>query len=280
MEKDLKPKISIRDGCFAHAVALGSGDFNWPPDYFNYDRSKKWRKVCLFTDQAILEDVVDKSKSKINIGWVIEPYSVSQSVYNKLIDKNTYSKYDLILTHNKELCEYNPDVFKFYPFGGCWIQKRNRKLHKKTKYMSIIASSKKMTYGHKLRHEIIHGLSGFDIYGNGYSYIKRKEEALIDYGFSIVIENDNNEYFFSEKLIDCLITGTIPIYWGADISSFFDMRGFILFKDMEELRYKSTLITNETYNSVFPIIKDNFKRAKLYTCPENWIYKNVLQNIL
>ena len=58
----------------------------------------------------------------------------------------------------------------------------------------------------------------------------------MDYRFSIVIENCKRDYWFTEKLIDCLRTGTIPIYWGCpSIGDFFDIRGFILFDDINDL---------------------------------------------
>ena len=54
--------------------------------------------------------------------------------------------------------------------------------------------------------------------------------------FSIAIESTSVENYFSEKLIDCLITKTIPIYWGCpNIEEFFDTRGMIIVNSVDDL---------------------------------------------
>jgi hypothetical protein len=50
--------------------------------------------------------------------------------------------------------------------------------------------------------------------------------------FSLVIENSSQTHYFTEKLIDCLITKTIPIYYGCpNIAEYFDTTGWILLTD-------------------------------------------------
>lgn len=277
MDTNLKPKISIRDTSFSHGVGLGSGDFNWPPDYFDYDRSKEWQKICLFTDGEILNNEVIHSKSQINIAWILEPYSICPHTYHFISIKDVYSKYDFILTHCKELIKVNPDKFKYYPFGGCWIQPENRKIHNKSKLISIIASSKNITYGHKLRHKVIEKIKSLDVFGNGYNYITQKELALKDYMFSIIIENDKNDGYFTEKLIDCLITGTIPIYWGSDISDKFDMDGIIQFSNIDQLEEIIPSLNTPKYRDMHKSIGINFRLAHEYIKPENWIYNQIIK---
>ena len=58
-----------------------------------------------------------------------------------------------------------------------------------------------------------------DIYGFGHKPIRDKSEALDKYKFSIVIENDSSPHYWTEKLSDCLIAKTIPIYSGASLAS-------------------------------------------------------------
>ena len=48
--------------------------------------------------------------------------------------------------------------------------------------------------------------------------------------FSIVIENSIESDYFTEKLLDCFLTGTIPIYVGTKTTSeYFDTDGIIYF---------------------------------------------------
>jgi hypothetical protein len=47
--------------------------------------------------------------------------------------------------------------------------------------------------------------------------------------FSIVIENDYQDNYFTEKLVDCIYGFSVPIYMGApNFGSFFDLEGLII----------------------------------------------------
>ena len=40
--------------------------------------------------------------------------------------------------------------------------------------------------------------------------------------FQIATENVQKEFYFTDKILDCAITGTVPIYWGPkNIGNFF-----------------------------------------------------------
>ena len=43
-----------------------------------------------------------------------------------------------------------------------------------------------------------------------------KVDGLIDYKYSIAIENCKKNNYISEKFTDCILCGTMPIYYGAD----------------------------------------------------------------
>ena len=45
------------------------------------------------------------------------------------------------------------------------------------------------------------------------SHSKDKTELFIDSMFHIAIENNKAINYFTEKLIDCFVSKTIPIYW-------------------------------------------------------------------
>jgi len=83
---------------------------------------------------------------------------------------------------------------------------------------------------------------------------------------SIIVENSSEPNYFSEKLIDCLITRTIPIYWGApNIGDFFDVRGFIRFETVDEMIQNINRCNlEEFYQSRSHIIETNFGLARQY----------------
>lgn len=84
--------------------------------------------------------------------------------------------------------------------------------------------------------------------------------------FSIAIENNKEKWYFSEKIVDCLITKTVPIYWGCwDIGRFFDTRGIITFDSFPELIEKINSINENTYDDMLPYVEINYNLAKEYS---------------
>jgi hypothetical protein len=176
------------------------------------------------------------------------------------------NKFDIIFAWNNDILNKCPNSVLF-PFGSCWINEEDQKINEKTKEISIIASPASRTVGHKLRHDIIQSnIMELDLFGGGYNPIENKITALKDYRFSIIIENEKIDNWFTEKIIDCLMTGTIPIYWGCpNIGNYFDTRGFIIVDSIEELISKKNMLNETTYSEMLPYIKINFELAKKYT---------------
>lgn len=230
--------------------------------------------VVFFTDYCISQ-VNPNVKKKV--AWLLEPQERIQKIYNWV--KNNREKFDVILTHDKSLLDLK-DNFVFIPFGGCWITREEQKIYKKSKLISTIASGKKETKGHKLRHATIKDIKKkfpnmLDVYGRGYNEIESKLIGLSDYMFHIVIENGKKDYYFTEKLIDCFVTGTVPLYWGCpSIGEFFDKKGIITFQTKKELYEIVNNLSQNLYEDILPFIKRNFEEAKKYVLAEDWLYLN------
>jgi len=295
-------QIKIADTQFAHGTSLGSGDLKIYPKHFEWYRGQDNINDIIVITESMFHKF-DEFTEKIKIAWLIEPMSINGESYKTIIQK--WWKFDYILTHNLEFINllnklktefegsYRCDTkFCWYPFGGCWIMPEDRKIYPKTKGISIIASGKTETEGHRLRHEVIKALGDkVDVYGRGYNPVEYKLDALKDYQYSIVIENERTEGFFTEKIIDCFVTGTIPIYWGdpgiikrlSKGLNFTINNGFVTtFNSLEDERYG--------LNNIINIICENkvwenekkfnrpeqvfFQQAEQYTCPEDWLYNN------
>ncbi|NCW37182.1 MAG: hypothetical protein EBV99_04000, partial [Proteobacteria bacterium] len=153
--------------------------------------------------------------------------------------------------------------------------KEEHLIYPKNKLVSIIASGKKELPGHRLRHEIIHDLKdSISVFGNGYNPIKNKIQGLKDYMFHIVVENVKKDFWFTEKLIDCLVTGCIPIYYGCpSIHEFFNPEGFITFNTLHELKLNIDKLNSNLYNSKKDAIEENFVKAKQYLLAEKSVSK-------
>lgn len=110
-----------------------------------------------------------------------------------------------------------------------------------------------------------------DVYGRGWAAegsfkgeVWNKNVALNSYRFSIGIENTAEKFYTTEKFTDCLLTNTIPIYFGSlNISEYYDSRGYIQLPDLDDLEKVKNIIlevhhSNETlYNSMLPFCLEN-----------------------
>ena len=266
-------KVNIVDGTFAHSI-LGYCSDHQVTEKFQWDRtltSMDFSEI-VYTDMY-LGDVKPENKD-VSIAWIIEPLEWSPQYYNTI--KQLYKNYHKVLTHEKTLLDIG-DPYEFVPFGCCWIPKNDQNIYKKNKNLSIIASSKTIMKGHKLRHAAIEIFGDdMDVYGRGWNEIEAKLEGLKDYRFSVAIENCKRDYWFTEKLIDCFMTGTIPIYWGCpSIGDFFDTRGMLIFDNMDQFSKLLSELTEERYNEMLPYIHNNFDAAKKYLLPDEWVFSKI-----
>ena len=261
--------IKVVDSTFSHNPAIGyAGErAGETPRFFQWDTTPGDAEVKVFTDIRLKEALDDSAPKKIAL--LLECPAINPDMYGWILEHK--GAFDTILTHQQILIAHGPP-FKFYPFGGSWI--REWGVFPKTGMVSMLVSDKKLTNAHRMRHEAAR-LPGVDSYGNGVGrHVKSKAEALRDYRFAIVIENEASNWWFTEKLVDALSQGTIPIYRGCpDISRFFNVDGMISWWTPEELKNILSRITVQDYNRRLPAIHDNLERARQYQCAEDWIYK-------
>jgi len=226
--------------------------------------------VFIFTDNFIKENLIKTIIAK-KIAMPLECRQMIPGVYEYL-EKN-YHIFDYIFTHDINLLSKIPNG-KYLPFGGCWI--REPKIIKnKNKKISMFVSEKHFLEGHKFRHTILQKFNNFgiDFYGRSIKPVQFKEEGLNDYMFSIVVENAKIDGYFTEKLIDCLSVGTIPIYWGcSNIKDYFDDRGIFSFDSLEELEELLSRIDEKFYENKLEYIQNNFDISLKYDMLEKHLY--------
>ena len=107
----------------------------------------------------------------------------------------------------------------------------------KPRLMSIMVSQKTNAPGHVYRHKLVQKILQsnlpIDIWGRGCQYYANtgdarlkgnftKYEPYAGYKFHIAIENFETNHYFSEKIINPLLLGTVPIYMGCrNIETYF-----------------------------------------------------------
>ncbi len=90
----------------------------------------------------------------------------------------------------------------------------------KTKCLSVICSSKSDSEDHRRRLEFVRLLQRelgdhIDVFGRGIRSMEDKSEAIYDYKYHIVLENDHGEHFMTEKLADAFLGWSYPLYFGG-----------------------------------------------------------------
>lgn len=80
--------------------------------------------------------------------------------------------------------------------------------------------------------------------------------------FNIAVENTKQNYYFTEKLLGCFMSLTVPIYIGCpNVLDYFDARGILIVNSLDELISVVNSLTPETYEKMLPYVKENKKRA-------------------
>lgn len=226
------------------------------------------KQVCIFLDGLWFDsDEFKNSEVKVFVGGC-EPDIVLDSYYTPDTIIKNKDKFDLILTRHQEVVD-QCDNAKLFPFGTSWITPSFKKLSNNFE-ISFLCGTKKYLPGHILRHNIfrdINKVNTKDLTFKLNMTVDKKERIFETSQYSVIVENSQCKNYFTEKLIDCLITKTIPLYWGCpNIDSFFDKRGIITFNSIEELYKKVKLLTPTVYNERLDAVEKNFKESLKYRC--------------
>lgn len=97
----------------------------------------------------------------------------------------------------------------------------------KTSIISTVCSSKQQAHTlHKRRYEFVQWLRGrmpaLDVFGHGVRDIADKAEAIDPFRYHLAIENHICEHHWTEKLSDCFLGWSLPIYCGCpNVSDYF-----------------------------------------------------------
>jgi len=223
----------------------------------------KWGGVSLFTDKVL--HMAPNIDSPFKAAILIEPRELIPSMYQTILQYSSY--YDLILTYDEELlCKLSHKTEFMCPDSSVHTEEVC-KISEKTKLLSMVYSNKQYMSGHKLRHVIAKdllpkiGYHKMSLYGTGCGKpILTKAEGTVDYMFQMAIENSQKQNYFSDKILDCVACGTVPIYWGCEnIGDFFDKRGIIQFNTLDELTNILPTLSREKYEQMKPYIKTNYE---------------------
>ena len=241
--------------------------------------------VNLYVNQNAL-DVLNDNSGLPKFIWLLESREIIGEQYKWIEDNYDFvaSRVDGIFTSDQRLTEeVGPDGKFLYCLSNAapWVMDRN--IYNKSKNVSMIASNKGYTEGHKRRLKVVEKyvekFGQDDLFGWGLGKelpLREKSRGLKDYRFSFACENANYPTYFTEKLTDCFACGTIPVYYGtAGVAQYFNPEG-IIFLDQnspwENIPWEK--LTEEYYESKKDVIKENFEIAQCMRVSEDYLYGN------
>lgn len=262
-----KQLINMVGGGFQHIEC--SSDGHLPENVL-------WKKdgsapISIHIDNGILMKV---DPTKKNYAWLSESKTINNHLYSWCINNIDYieNTFELLFTHDTELVKLS-DKFKLVICSAKhWV--KDIGLHNKTKMISMIASNKVMCKEHVYRQEIAQRYKNqVDLFGRGFNPIPNKEVGLIPYRFSIAMENGVYPLMYSEKITDCFVTGTIPIYYGTTmINDVFNTEGIIMLDSFD-----INQLSVDLYESKKDAIKENYQISIDMSVAEDYIYINYIK---
>lgn len=155
----------------------------------------------------------------------------------------------------------HPRVYRGTNLYNWWVLKKYDDLKAivpfdKEKFLSIVTSNKLMTEGHHKRYQLAlrikeHFGTQVDLFGRGINEFEDKWDVLAPYKYSLAIENASFPDYMTEKLVDCYLSYTFPLYHGApNTSEYFDGRSFLAI-DLDDaqgvIKQVEGLLANESH---------------------------------
>jgi hypothetical protein len=250
--------------------------FGCPGDFFKCNTNDKIKIIIdpnyLYFNKQIHIDRENFDKLVLIQG--MEPKELN-NISNEVIRNKNF--FDIILSSYPEVlssCE-NSELFLY---ASCWILTREDKFraNHRTEYFNIFNTNKKFQLsfvmsgkiflpGHSLRHlskDIISKPRNYNLIFPTSIPMEEKYKLFEDTMFHIAIENTKNINYISEKIIDCFMSYTIPIYWGCpNIGEYFNTNGIIFFETKEELDNILNNLTEKDYHNRIDAILENYDIA-------------------
>ncbi len=247
---------------------------------------------CPYTHKELVKSENDKY-----IFIQVESYVIISNVLNTILNNHKYiDLLDYILSFDKKILNLDSRCIKFLPYTKFyWIQPPKKiapniflEYHgvkdtfeyntNKDFNVTFMTGHKNYCPGHKIRHEIWNRQAeikikkkffysqvndGMVLYPDNLILNHRRDKTIMfeNSMFAIVIENNKSDNYFTEKLIECIVSKTLPIYYGCpNISEYFNSNGIIMFENTNELINIVNNLTPNDYYHRLTIIEENFNK--------------------
>lgn len=269
--------IPIYSQKFSHGQSSCHGKV---PKLFKWDFEEEYDiPICVYIDidYRVAIDRYEKGNKDFKFLWLLESPEFNNGSI-EFVKENLFlveEVFEGIFTYSDELASLSPKIHHIWTTNS-WIQEPQ--IYPKSKLVSMITSNKAFSPLQKERVFLANTLKDYiDVFGRGFNKIELKEDGLKDYMFSICVENCIYDTYFTEKILDCFATGTVPIYCGTrKISEVFDSNGIIFLEDLNSIEE----LTPEKYFSMKESIERNFLTTQRYQLVDDFIFREHLSKYL
>lgn len=152
--------------------------------------------------------------------------------------------------------------------------------------MSCISSTKRDLPGHYRRFEFVRQIEQssleIDVFGRGRNrpLPNGKLDGLLPFRYSIAIENTAHDDYFTEKIFDCWLTGTVPIYFGAaNLEEYFPSESFIRLNNLDFDEFECRVRSGEFSLANFESKKDALSESRKLVMQEFSMHALIVKTI-
>jgi hypothetical protein len=187
-----------------------------------------------------------------------------------------WDQFSVILTWSTKILNQVPNAVHI-TYGESWWQDSPYQYEECEKdfKVSFLRGSLLKLPGHFIRHEVFARQNEFKIptqfwdklgeRGDFDKWRQDKIDSFRPYQYSLCIENSSRDNYFSEKITDCILNKTIPIYFGcSNIEKYYNPDGIIQVRNADEIIRVCNELTPELYQTKSAAVEENFNTALYY----------------
>lgn len=242
---------------------------------FVYDDTYDYIFFCNYENEPI------KNGCKGSYIFIMEPsWSGNLQKHNTGVHSTIYGQDKRIFTDPSKVIEQ--PLYMFYGGRGedTWTYTNIvNKQYQKNKNISSIVSCMNGNRGGNCMYDQRYGFIKqvldanlkVDVYGwehiNSKGGLREKIDGLKDYRFSLAIENCQEQNYITEKFYDCIITDTVPIYFGApNIKDIFPQNGYFNLSNINDLNELTSFIDtiNNNAETIYNYMLPELHKIKSY----------------
>ncbi|MBO7440594.1 MAG: hypothetical protein J6U21_13050 [Bacteroidales bacterium] len=210
-----------------------------------------------------------------------EPYDVLE------YPKGYYRQFGTVVTNQEQIFSYQDTnvihTHTLLPWyvGMTWEKDHSNRITlnyndiknstpEKTKLISVVSSYKTFSAGHVNRRRFVNKLmkhfgDKIEVFGEKVNDFCDKWDVTAPYKYQIVIENCRNKDYWTEKLGDCFLANTYPIYYGCtNVKDYFPEASYT---EIDILKPETAIKTIEEVieQDLFSKRQDELSQSKLKT---------------